>query len=142
MLMGRRLAFDYGDVRIGVAVCDREGILATPLTTLQTHDLGLWAQIDVLLSEHEPIALYVGRPVHLSGTPSESTHKSEEFASQLRERSKLEVRMIDERLSTVSSQRQLHEAGVDARTSKSMIDAASAVAILEFALQIEKSAQR
>lgn len=60
MLRGRRMAFDYGDVRIGVAVCDPDGILATPVITLKNNDDHLWEQIDELIKEYEPIHIYVG----------------------------------------------------------------------------------
>ncbi len=139
MQQGRRLAFDYGDVRIGVAVSDRDSILAAPVDTLLTRSEDLWDRIFDLLAEYEPVHLYVGRPVHLSGNESESTIKAEAFAHELRERFDLDVTMIDERLSTVSAQRSLREAGRSARESKSAIDQAAAVAILEMALDLEKS---
>ena len=139
MQQGRRLAFDYGDVRIGVAVSDRDSILATPVDTLLTRREDLWDRIFDLLAEYEPVHLYVGRPVHLSGNESESTSKAEAFAQELRERFDVDVTMIDERLSTVSAQRSLREAGRSARDSKSAIDQAAAVEILEMAMDVEKS---
>ena len=139
MLKGRRIAFDYGDVRIGVAVSDRDGILATPVTTLETKKPDLWDRIFDLLAEYEPIEIYVGRPVHLAGHASDSTAKAELFGAELQERFDLIVTMIDERLSTVSAQRQLREAGRSAKDSRSAIDQAAAVAILELALDIEKN---
>lgn len=138
MQRGRRLAFDFGDVRIGVAVSDPDSIMASPVVTLETKNAELWDRIFDLLSEFEPIHVYVGRPVHLAGQSSESTSKAELFASELRERFDLEVTMIDERLSTISAQRSLHEAGLSLKASKSVIDQAAAVAILEMALDLEK----
>lgn len=142
MLKGRRIAFDYGDVRIGVAVSDRDGILATPVVTLETKKPDLWDRIFDLFAEYEPIEIYVGRPVHLAGHESDSTTKAELFAAQLRERFGVTVRMIDERLSTVSAQRQLREAGRSTKDSRSAIDQAAAVAILELALDTEKNRTR
>ena len=73
--IGRRIAFDYGDVRIGVAVCDPDGILATPLTTLQSKDPQLKKQIAKLIDEYEPTKFYVGQPKLLSGADgSAGTH--------------------------------------------------------------------
>ena len=135
---GRRLAFDYGDVRIGVAVSDRDCIMATPVVTLETKKPDLWDRVFDLLAEYEPVRIYVGRPVHLAGQASDSTSKAELFASELRDRFDLEVTLIDERLSTISAQRNLHEAGLSSRASKGVIDQASAVAILELALDLEK----
>lgn len=142
MQKGRRLAFDYGDVRIGVAVSDRDSILATPVETLLTKREDLWDRIFELLSEYEPIRLYVGRPVHLSGNESDSTTKAELFAKELGERFDIEVTMVDERLSTVSAQKSMREAGRSSRDSKSAIDQAAAVAILEMAMDLEKSKAR
>lgn len=142
MLKGRRIAFDYGDVRIGVAVSDRDGILATPVVTLETKKPDLWDRIFDLFAEYEPIEIYVGRPVHLAGHESDSTTKAELFAAQLRERFGVIVTMIDERLSTVSAQRQLREAGRSTKDSRSAIDQAAAVAILELALDTEKNRTR
>lgn len=139
MIKGRRIAFDYGDVRIGVAVSDRDGILATPVVTLETRKPDLWDRILDLFAEYEPIEIYVGRPVHLAGYSGESTVKAEAFAEALRERFDLIVTMIDERLSTVSAQRQLREVGRSARDSRSAIDQVAAVAILELALDTEKN---
>jgi putative Holliday junction resolvase len=139
MQKGRRLAFDYGDVRIGVAVSDPDCILATPVETLSTRREDLWEHVFNLLAEYEPVRVYIGRPVHLSGNSSESTSKAEMFAEEFRERFDIEVMMVDERLSTVSAQRSMREAGRTTRESKGAIDQAAAVAILELALDVEKS---
>ena len=139
MLVGRRIAFDYGDVRIGVAICDRDAILASPLTTLQSKDQKLFAQISDLVSEYEPIALYVGEPLNLSGENSYSADKSRAFADQLQEVFNIPVTMIDERLSTVSATSAMRDSGVSAKEARSRIDMAAAVAILEQAIRLEKA---
>ena len=138
MLRGRRLAFDYGDVRIGVAVCDPDAILATPVITLKNNDEHLWDQIDEFVKEYEPIHIYVGSPRHLSGAASISMQKAEEFKVGISERYGVACSMIDERLSTVGASRQLKESGLNSRESKAAIDQAAAVAILEQAIAIEK----
>ena len=139
MQKGRRLAFDYGDVRIGVAVSDPDCILATPVVTLSTKREDLWDHVFALLAEYEPVRVYIGRPVHLSGNASDSTLKAEMFAQEFREIFDVEVIMIDERLSTVSAQRSMREAGRTTRESKGTLDQAAAVTILEMALGVEKS---
>ena len=139
MLVGRRIAFDYGDVRIGVAICDRDAILASPLTTLQSKDQKLFAQISDLVSEYEPIALYVGEPLNLSGESSSSADKARAFADQLHEFFNIPVTMIDERLSTVSATSAMRDSGVSAKEARSRIDMAAAVAILEQAIRLEKA---
>lgn len=139
MLVGRRIAFDYGDVRIGVAICDREAILASPLMTLQSKDHKLFAQISELISEYDPVAIYVGEPLNLSGDGSSSADKARAFALQLQESFQIPVTMIDERLSTSSATSAMRESGVNAKEARSRIDMAAAVAILEQAIRLEKA---
>ena len=142
MNRGRRLGFDYGDVRIGVAMSDPDSILATPLTTLSCKSVDLWEEIALLIREFEPIQLFVGRPMHLAGHESESTLKAEEFAQKLRERFNIAVDLIDERLSTVNAQRILKQAGVSTRDSKAHIDQMAAVQILTAGLEITSNREK
>ena len=138
MQRGRRIAFDYGDVRIGVAVSDPDSILSSPLTTLKTTDKNLLKQITEILTEIDPVTIYVGRPSLLSGNDGSATEKALEFVEQVRTLTPVPVEMIDERMSTISAARNLRDAGRNAKDSKDAIDMASAVAILDFALEIEK----
>ena len=138
MQRGRRIAFDYGDVRIGVAVSDPDSILSSPLTTLKATDKTLDQQISEILTEIEPIAIYVGRPSLLSGNDGAATDKANTFVALLRSISDLPIEMIDERMSTISAARSLRDAGRTAKDSKNAIDMAAAVAILDFAIEIEK----
>ena len=138
MERGRRIAFDYGDVRIGVAVSDPDSILASPLTTLKTTDKNLGRQISEIISEIKPVAIYVGKPSLLSGDDGAATEKANEFASLLHTLTQVPIELIDERMSTISAARNLREAGRNAKESKNAIDMAAAVAILEFAIEIEK----
>jgi putative Holliday junction resolvase len=139
MLRGRRIAFDYGDVRIGVAISDPDSILASPLTTLSSGDPKLFAQIAELVNEYEPVALYVGEPLNLSGESSSSAKKARAFGQKLNETFQIPVTMIDERLSTVSATSALRDSGVNAKDARTRIDMAAAVAILEQAIRIEKT---
>ena len=139
MLVGRRIAFDYGDVRIGVAICDRDAILASPLTTLQSKEPKLFDQISLLISEYKPVALYVGEPLNLSGASSSSAQKARLFADKLSEFFAIPVTMIDERLSTVSATNAMRESGVNAKEARAKVDMAAAVAILEQAIRLEKA---
>ena len=139
MQRGRRIAFDYGDVRIGVAVCDAEGILASPLTTLQSIDKKLKSKLLEIFQEFEPIKIYIGKPSNMDGSYGSAVDKSLEFREFLLTLTNSPIELIDERLSTVSGARSLRDSGVRAKESKSRIDEAAAVAILEFALSIEKN---
>ena len=138
MERGRRIAFDYGDVRIGVAVSDPDSILSAPLTTLKATDKQLSNQISQIFTEIEPVVIYVGRPALLSGNDGSATEKASEFVALLRTITQVPIEMIDERMSTISAARNLRDAGRSAKDSKNAIDMAAAVAILEFAIEIEK----
>lgn len=139
MQRGRRIAFDYGDVRIGVAICDVDGVLASPLVTLSARDRGISGQISAILAEYEPIFIYVGKPLNMDSTDGASAQKTEVFRKLLESLSDTPVVMIDERLSTVSAARNMRESGVRAKEAKNRIDQAAAVAILDFALAIERN---
>jgi putative Holliday junction resolvase len=136
-MRGRRIAFDYGDSRIGVAVCDPDGILATPLPFLDARHPKLISQIAALVDEYQPIRIYVGDPKMLSGDISTAVEKARKFAEDLLREFNLEIVMIDERLSTVDAARRLRESGISARESKSLIDSMAAVTILENGLASE-----
>lgn len=138
MQRGRRIAFDYGDVRIGVATSDADSIICSPLTTLKSSDKSLLKSIAEIFLEIQPIQIFVGRPALLSGKDGAATDKVVAFADVLRGITEIEVIMIDERLSTVSAARNLREAGKSAKDSKDSIDMAAAVGILEFAIDLEK----
>ena len=138
MQRGRRIAFDYGDVRIGVASSDADSIICSPLITLNSSDKSLLKSITEIFLEIQPIQIFVGRPALLSGKDGAATDKAVAFADVLRGITEIEVIMIDERLSTVSAARNLREAGKSAKDSKDSIDMAAAVGILEFAIDLEK----
>ena len=138
MQRGRRIAFDYGDVRIGVAVSDPDSILSSPFTTLKAADKNLTSEIVQILAEIEPVAIYVGRPSLLSGNDGAATDKVVRFVSLLATITLVPVQLIDERMSTISAARNLREAGRNAKESKNAIDMAAAVAILDFAIEIER----
>jgi len=138
MQRGRRIAFDYGDVRIGVATSDADSIICSPLTTLKSADKSLLKSISEIFLEIQPIQIFVGRPALLSGKDGAATGKAVAFADVLRGITEIEVIMIDERLSTVSAARNLREAGKSAKDSRYSIDMAAAVGILEFAIDLEK----
>ena len=132
--LGRRLAFDYGDTRIGVAVCDPDGILATPLEFLATKNPSLKTSILELLNEYEPTKVYVGLPLNLSGEHSESTAKAIAFSEFLSTVATCPVELVDERLTTSSASASLFQAGVNAKDQRQKIDSQSAVVILESGL--------
>jgi len=138
MQRGRRIAFDYGDVRIGVATSDADSIVCSPLTTLKATDKSLLKSISEILAELDPVQIFVGKPALLSGKEGAATDKALQFADLLRGITGVEIVMVDERLSTVTAARNLRDSGKTARESKASIDMAAAVGILEFAIELEK----
>jgi putative Holliday junction resolvase len=138
MQRGRRIAFDYGDARIGVAASDQDSILVSPITTLTSSSRSLIKEIVEILEEINPIAIYVGKPTNLNGVDSTATSKVLNFVEDLKEITEIPITLVDERMSTVSASRSLREAGLDSKKSKSIIDMAAAVGILEFAITMEK----
>jgi len=138
MQRGRRIAFDYGDVRIGVAVSDADSIICSPLTTLKATDKFLVTSISEIFQEIQPVQIFVGKPALLSGKDGIATDKALAFAALLRGITDVEIVMVDERLSTVTAARNLRDSGKNAKESKASIDMAAAVGILEFAIDCEK----
>ena len=138
MQRGRRIAFDYGDVRIGVATSDADSIVCSPLTTLKASDKSLLKSISEILAELDPVQIFVGKPALLSGKEGAATDKALQFADLLRGITGVEIVMVDERLSTVTAARNLRDSGKTAKESKASIDMAAAVGILEFAIDLEK----
>jgi len=131
---GRRIAFDYGDSRIGVAICDPDAILSTPLPFLDSRHPKLVKHLTELFNQYEPIAIYVGLPKNLSGEEGSAVEKVKNFATKIGEITATEIIYIDERLSTVDAQRRLREAGKSVKDSRSLIDSMAAVTILETGL--------
>ena len=138
MQRGRRIAFDYGDVRIGVATSDADSIICSPLTTLKATDKSLLTSISAIFQEIQPVQIFVGKPALLSGKDGIATDKALAFAAQLRGITDVEIVLVDERLSTVTAARNLRDSGKNAKDSKASIDMAAAVGILEFAIDCEK----
>jgi len=139
MQRGRRIAFDYGDIRIGVAVCDPDGIISSPLAVLRAEDRNLRSEIQSFIAEYEPVQIFIGLPKQLSGVESSRAEKARNFGAMIAELTSIEIVYIDERLSTVSAQSKLREAGKSTRESKELIDAMAAVEILELGLQSARS---
>ncbi len=137
-MRGRRIAFDYGDIRIGVAISDPDSILATPLTVLQAQSPQLISELTAIFTEYEPVSVFIGEPKHMSGQSGDSVAKAKTFGELIAKTFGVSVIYVDERLSSVSAQKKLKDAGVNTRDSKKVIDAMAAVAILEQGLAIEK----
>jgi putative holliday junction resolvase len=129
------IAFDYGERRIGVACGDTISRTASPVGCVQVQSSGPWQQIETLLKVWAPNLAVVGLPYNADGSESALTGAARRFAAQIKERFSLEVRMVDERYSSMDAQALLKEARATGvrrrRVSKGDIDAAAAGVILE-----------
>jgi putative Holliday junction resolvase len=134
-----RIGVDVGKARIGVARCDPHALLATPVATVPRGD-GDLATIARVASEFEATEVVVGLPLSLSGARTASTDDAVAFAGKLAAQVGLPVRLVDERLSTVTAQQALRASGRNSRNSRPVIDQVAAVIILQHALDFERSA--
>lgn len=141
MIFGRRLGIDYGLVRVGVALSDSQGLVATPLMTLR-NDQKLLSEIGKLIDEYQVAGIYLGKPIHLSGVEGKTQESVAAFAQRLLEAFNLPITYVDERLTTNSASKALKEAGKSARESKGLIDQLAATAILQLGLEIERHEKR
>ena len=138
---GVRLGIDVGKARVGVARCDPDGLLATPVETV-ARDEGSVDRIVALAGEYGADELLVGLPLNMRGEDTASTTDAREFAAALAAASVLPVRLVDERLSTVSAHAALRDSGRTQRKSRSIVDQVAAVVLLQHALDVEKSTGR
>ena len=138
---GTRLGVDVGKARVGVARCDPDGLLATPVETVP-RDEGAVARVVALADEFSAFEVLVGLPLNMRGEDTASTQDAREFAAAVAAASTLPVRLVDERLSTVSAHAALRSSGRSQRSSRSIIDQVAAVVLLQQALDIEKSTGR
>lgn len=127
---GRRIGIDVGTVRIGVAVSDPDGILATPVETVR-RDAKHLRRLTALVEEYEAVEVVVGLPRTLADRAGTSAQDAVAVADSLAAKIGVPVRLADERLTTVSAARSLRDAGVRAKAQRSVIDQAAAVAILQ-----------
>lgn len=138
-MRGVRLGVDVGSVRVGVAICDPDGILATPLVTLardnrpaegaEPRDV---TELARLVAEHDAVEVVVGLPVTLAGRRGPAAEAARDYARSLAARiDPVPVRLADERMSTVIATRRLAERGVRGRRQRAVVDQAAAVEILQ-----------
>ncbi len=150
MRTGVRIGIDVGKARIGVARTDLHGLLATPVETVPrapepaAGDDGAALGADVtrilaIADELDGFEFVVGLPLSMSGAETASTADARRFAARLATASSRPVRMIDERLTTVSAQSALHASGRNTRSSRPVIDQVAAVILVQHALDSERS---
>jgi putative Holliday junction resolvase len=144
VLQGVRLGVDVGAVRVGVALSDPAGILATPLITLRRDpekDADI-AELARIVADREVVEVIVGLPRMLSGRKGPAAIAAEDYAARLTTQVvPVPVRLFDERLTTVIATRVLADRGVRGKRQRAVVDQAAAVAILQSWLDAERSAE-
>lgn len=131
---GAVLGFDYGATRIGVAVGQTITRTASPVATLPaSHGRPDWNEIAALIAEWQAVALIVGLPINMDGTPGTTTTAAQRFARQLEGRFALPVHLVDERLSSRTAEERLAVSHLPKkrRHDKRAVDAFAAQIILE-----------
>lgn len=131
--MGRIMALDVGNVRIGIAVSDLMGIIANPLETyVRKGDIQKDVRYIVELAKSKDVTLFVsGLPLDLKGRETEQVQKTREFVDALKAECDIPVKYLDERFTTLSAERVLIEGNVRRENRKKVIDKVAATIILQ-----------
>ncbi|HEX77859.1 MAG TPA: Holliday junction resolvase RuvX [Dehalococcoidia bacterium] len=125
------MGLDVGERRIGVALSDPGGILASPLAVIDAHEAAAFEAIQALAAQHQVERLVVGMPRSLGGGLGPQAQAIQAFKEKLQARLSLPVDTWDERFSTVAAERILAEAGTKARKRKGLRDAVAAALVLQ-----------
>ncbi|GGL25216.1 Holliday junction resolvase RuvX [Phycicoccus endophyticus] len=144
---GVRLGVDVGSVRVGVAVSDPDGLLATPVETVTRTSSEVAApgdedveRVATLVAEYGAAGVVVGLPRSMSGDEGPAAQRARTYAGVLAARvAPVQVRLVDERLTTVDAHRSLRDSGVAGRRQRAVVDQAAAVLILQSALDAERA---
>ena len=138
MQTGRRVALDVGKARIGIAVSDQHSILCSPQPAELRGPASATAIADRIGELGNVSVIYIGLPVNLKGSSTESTHDCVQFAISLQALVEIEVRLVDERFTTKVASQKLSSAGKNTRQQRQVIDSEAASVILEAAIEFEK----
>lgn len=130
--MGRILALDIGQKRIGMSVTDPAGIIATPLETLHVKDI--WDYLSQYIQQQEVNTIVVGWPLQSDGSPSEAARFVIQFVSRFRKLyAQIPVWLFDERYTSVMAQAAIRSSGASKsqRQDKALVDKISATLLLQ-----------
>ncbi len=134
------LSVDYGDVRTGVAVCDKSEFLASPVGVITERRAEKLAEkIAALAAEYKAEEIAMGLPKNMDGSEGFRAEACRAFADLLRQATGLPVTLRDERLTTVSAHHYLNATDTRGKKRKETVDAVSAVIILEDYLAYRKN---
>lgn len=143
---GIKLGVDVGTVRVGVAICDPDGILATPFKTV-SRDAKKNSDVGVIVrhvAELGAVQVFVGLPRTMKGEERASAVMASDYAELLAAQLQrlgldVPVNLVDERLSTVTAHRNLHEAGMSSKDHRKVVDQVAAAGILQHAIDMQKA---
>lgn len=130
--MGRLLAIDHGEKRIGLAISDPNKIISKPLKTILLSDIELfYKKLLEIIFDYDIEKLIIGLPVGMDGNYTLQTKKVEAFKDALQVKIKIPIEMFDERLSSISAKKSLISQGVKTGHNKSQIDQTAAAIFLQ-----------
>jgi putative Holliday junction resolvase len=130
--VSRFLGIDYGTVRIGLALSDPTGTLASPLPFLENQSpQQVTNALSELIQTHQIAGLVIGLPRNMDGTYGPSAQKVRDFIAQIQKSISLPVTQIDERLTTAQASKQLSGIGLNQKDLRKKIDSSSACLILQ-----------
>lgn len=136
------LSVDYGDVRTGIAVCDKSEMLASPVCVIkETYAPKLVDKIHDLVLQYNPEIVVVGCPVNMDGTKGDRAKKCEELSNMINEKSQVETQLWDERMTTIEAHRALNVTNTRGKKRKAVVDEVAATIILQDFLDYRKNNQ-
>ena len=136
----RIMAVDYGDSRTGIAVCDKDEILASPLTVITEYNFERCAEkVSELAKKEKAELIVVGHPKNMDGSEGERAQKCSEFAEKVGVLSGIPTELWDERRTTVTAHNYLNETNVRGKKRKAVVDSVAATVILETYLAFRKN---
>ncbi len=131
MTDGRILGIDPGERRIGIALSDPAGIIASPHAVIDTKQRDFVSEVRAICDEYEVVLVVVGRPTSLSGHEGPAVERAERIAKQAHDATGLPIVFVDERFTTAQAERALLEGNVRRADRKKMIDKIAASFILQ-----------
>lgn len=137
------LSVDYGDARTGIAVCDPQGLIVSPVTVIsETWPPKVAAAISRLAKEKDAEKIVVGCPRNMDGSYGPRAEKCRKLAETLHSEYGFPTDLYDERLTTVEAHRALNVTNTRGKARKAVVDAVSAVIILEDYLKYQKNKEQ
>ena len=135
-MKNRVMGLDYGEARTGVAVSDLLGITAQGLESIAhgNNEKMLLNRIGEIITEYQIEKIVIGYPLNMNATKGPRAEKTDKFIEKLKNRFKIEVIKMDERLTTVSAHRTMTELSVSKDKKKKIVDTISAQYILQMYL--------